>query len=317
MSNPVSTNDKTVNNFDLTPPVNTQFIKKKYPVTGPGKQKSSRYSPYNITNKILISDPLRPRDDHPSLALRQLKIVQGFNQPSVPDSIQNPSNDYPNKTSWPCEPLHEYFKEWGIDGQTSHDVTVQSPLGSTSYTQDAPETLDADCFDTASLFNTPTQNLPDEYLLKEIETLLNIQQDKGTESKFTRQPEMDLSGNTPNTSQHSLKISQRTSKTIVRQKTLLDFILNKLNSGSDSVRWLNSEQGVFQFTDTDKFSNQWSSLRNKKISFDSIKRAIRAHYSCGIIFRFDNHGNDLPINQFRFDLSHPYIVSNFKSIVPD
>ena len=102
--------------------------------------------------------------------------------------------------------MHEYFKEWGIDGQTSHDVAVQSTPGSTSYTQDAPETLDAHRFDTASLFNTPTQNLPDEYLLlKEIEALLNIQQDTDTESKFTRQPGRDLSGDTPITSQHSLK----------------------------------------------------------------------------------------------------------------
>ncbi|WBA79520.1 ETS domain-containing protein [Endozoicomonas sp. GU-1] len=101
------------------------------------------------------------------------------------------------------------------------------------------------------------------------------------------------------------------------EKHLWKFILNNIvNNRDNSTSWVNIRQGIFEFKDLDKFSEQWTTHRKRTtpVIFENIARAIRNYYTTGIMTKFDQNGTHLPRQHYRFNLSNPVVADYFKTL---
>ena len=329
---------------------NKQLPHAEYSTTSLKKTKPLRYSTYSHTQKILTSDPLSSRQIKSTLSQRKLKISdQSFKHLNAHDGLQYTSNDYPEGVNNTFEAMHLYFSDTApVTAQKRLANSTCDPLPPSKIAKITKETevlpvkneqltaptifeSSLDTTEPGDILHSSTKKYESiEEFWADFEEYLKSQsiEDSFAQPECTKQPKSDLScyQNTQNTShsetqsdypinQHQLNSSQSTSLIRIKKKRILQFILNKLISDLDnSVNWVDSKQGIFEFTDPKTFSEHWSNHRKseKTISFKNITRAIRLYYKEDIMTKFSIHGIPLPKNQYRLNLSHPRITAYFQ-----
>ncbi|WP_422445063.1 MULTISPECIES: ETS domain-containing protein [unclassified Endozoicomonas] len=336
MSNPISAN-KTLNKI-ANP--NDDQLHRRYSTTVRNKEKHLRYTPYTTTRQIFTNDHFNSRQHQTNLSQRQMEInYQRFNHLSVPCGLQNTSNDNPRIKSNISKTMHLYFSEAGIirqpqfyeesDKLAHNSMSTNSRNTQFTYTKTDPDSSDT-FLNSFMQSGAMTNNFTGTEKNPESQVVAN----SGARAKYTEKEKSLLPypythyspkvGYSPveryafcNQHQLSEPKSDQINKNLCKVNSLWKFILhNIIHNRDNSTAWVNIRQGIFEFKDLDKFSEQWTTHRQRTtpVVFENIARSIRNYYTAGIITKFDQYGTHLPRLHYRFNLSNPVVADYFKTI---
>ncbi|MBO9483747.1 ETS domain-containing protein [Salinisphaera sp. G21_0] len=325
MSNPICANN-TLNKISNP---NDDQLHQRYSTTVRYKEKHPRYTPYTTTRQICTNDHFNSRQHQTNLSQRQMEInYQPLNHLNPPYFLQNTYDDNPGvrsnifETMPPFETMHPYFSDAGIISQPQSYEEPNKPAYNSTSTNIRNTQLTHKEPDT-DYFTGIRKNPESPVVVNSGARAESTEQVKGLlpfpHTQYSQRVGYFQMERYTFYDQHQLSKpkSDKKKRKINNENSLWKFILhNIINNRDSSISWVNIRQGIFEFKDLDKFSEQWTTHRKRTtpIIFENIARSIRNYYTTGIMTKFDQYGTHLPRQHYRFNLSNPVVADYFKTI---
>ncbi|MGO0307216.1 ETS domain-containing protein [Endozoicomonas acroporae] len=301
MSNPISANN-TLNKISNP---NDDQLHRRHSTTVRNKEKHLRYTPYTTTRQIFTNDHCNSIQYQTNLSQRQMEInYPPFNRLNPPYFLQNTYDDSPRVRSNIFETMHPYFSDAGIisQPQSYEESNKLAPYSTSTNIRKKPE---SQVVVNSGARAERTEQVKDPFLFSN--TQYSQRAGYFQVERYTFYDQHQLSE----------PKSDKKKRNINDEKSLWKFILHNIIDNRDSsISWVNIRQGIFEFKDLDKFSEQWTTHRKRTtpIIFENIARSIRNYYTTGIMTKFDQYGIRLPRQHYRFNLSNPVVADYFKTI---
>ncbi|MGI2027246.1 ETS domain-containing protein [Endozoicomonas acroporae] len=301
MSNPISANN-TLNK--LSNP-NDDQLHRRHSTTVRNKEKHLRYTPYTTTRQIFKNDHFNSIQYQTNLSQRPMEInYPPFNHLNPPYFLQNTYDDSPRVRSNIFETMHPYFSDAGIISQPQ-SYEESNKLAPNSTSTNIRKNPESQVVVNSGARAEHTEQVKDPFPFSNTQYSQRAGYFQVERYTFFDQHQL------------SEPKSDKKKRNINDEKSLWKFILHNIIDNRDSsISWVNIRQGIFEFKDLDKFSEQWTTHRKRTtpIIFENIARSIRNYYTTGIMTKFDQYGIRLPRQHYRFNLSNPVVADYFKTI---